>query len=259
MYQLYQIDAFTNELFKGNPAAVVPLETWLADDTMQAIAAENNLAETAFFVALEDGYQLRWFTPGIEVDLCGHATLAAAHALFEHLGYDEQQIIFHTRSGPLYVIKSENGYRLDFPADVPQRVSPPEALVRGLGVVPFEVLRGKDDYLAIFPDEATIRDLKPDFRTLMELNGRGVIASAPGDEVDFVSRCFYPNAAIDEDPVTGSAHTLMTPYWASRLNKQALVARQISARGGTLLCTLEGERVFLEGNAVTYLEGTFNI
>ncbi|MEZ4995213.1 MAG: PhzF family phenazine biosynthesis protein [Saprospiraceae bacterium] len=259
MYKLYQVDAFTDQLFKGNPAAVVPLETWLADDTMQAIAAENNLAETAYFIPTTDGYHLRWFTPGIEVDLCGHATLATAHVLFEHLDYEEQQIVFHTRSGPLYVIRSENGYRMDFPADFSEVIAPPEALVRALGEIPLEVRKGKDDYLAIFPEEATVRDLQPDFRVLTQLDGRGVIASAPGNEVDFVSRCFFPNAGIDEDPVTGSAHTVMTPYWAGKLNKTTLQARQISARGGNLLCTLDGQRVLLEGRAVTYLEGTFKI
>jgi PhzF family phenazine biosynthesis protein len=259
MYKIFQVDAFTDQLFAGNPAAVVPLESWLADDTMQAIAAENNLAETAFIVPAADSYHLRWFTPGIEVDLCGHATLATAHVLFEHLGYEEQQIIFHTRSGPLYVIRSERGYRMDFPADQAEITAPPEALVRALGQVPLEVLRGKDDYLAVFPDERTILGLRPDFRALMELEGRGVITSAPADYVDFVSRCFFPKAGIDEDPVTGSAHTVMTPYWAGKLGKTTLEAKQISRRGGTLLCTLEGQRVLLEGGAVTYLQGSFKI
>ncbi|PHN05084.1 PhzF family phenazine biosynthesis protein [Flavilitoribacter nigricans] len=259
MYKLYQVDAFTNELFGGNPAAIVPLESWLSDDVLQAIALENNLSETAFFVPEGSGFQLRWFTPGMEVDLCGHATLATAHVLFEHLDYAGQQITFQSRSGALYVTRAEQGYRMDFPADLAEVVNPPEALVKALGELPLEVLKGKEDYMAVFPDEATIRDLQPDFRKMMELGGRGVIATAPGNYVDFVSRCFFPNAGIDEDPVTGSAHTVMTPYWAEKLGKNTLEARQISARGGELLCTLEGDRVFLEGEAVSFLEGTFKI
>lgn len=259
MYKLYQVDAFTDKLFGGNPAAIVPLESWLADDVMQRIAAENNLSETAFFVPVAGGYHLRWFTPGIEVDLCGHATLATAHVLFEHLGFSGQQLTFMSRSGPLYVVRAEKGYRMDFPADFAETVSPPEVLVKALGVLPLEVRRGKEDYLVIYPDESTVAGLEPDFRVLMELEGRGVVTTAPGYYLDFVSRCFFPNAGIDEDPVTGSAHTLMTPYWAEKLQKKTLQARQISKRGGDLTCTLEGDRVFLEGEAVSYLEGTFKI
>lgn len=259
MYKIFQVDAFTDELFGGNPAAVVPLDSWLSDDVMQAIAMENNLAETAYFIPVPGGYHLRWFTPKIEVDLCGHATLATAHVLFEHLNYGGQQIIFQSKSGPLYVQQSDNGYRMDFPADLAESIAPPETLVKGLGEIPLEVLRGKDDYMAVFPDEATIRDLKPDFRTLMQLKGRGVIATAPGNAVDFVSRCFFPNAGIDEDPVTGSAHTVMTPYWADKLQKTSLEARQISTRQGALRCTLDEDRVLLEGQAVTFLEGSFKI
>lgn len=259
MYKLYQVDAFTDELFGGNPAAVVPLKTWLSDDLLQAIALENNLSETAYFVPIEVGFHLRWFTPGMEVDLCGHATLATAHVLFDHLGYAGQQITFQSKSGPLYVNRADRGYRMDFPADFAEDVTPPEALVKALGEIPLEVLRGKDDYVAVFPDEASIQKLEPDFRTMMELKGRGVIATAPGNYVDFVSRCFFPNAGIDEDPVTGSAHTVMTPYWAEKLQKNSLEARQISARGGALKCTLKEDRVMLEGQAVTFLEGNFKI
>lgn len=259
MYKLYQVDAFTDELFGGNPAAVVPLKTWLSDDLLQAIALENNLSETAYFVPIEGGFQLRWFTPGMEVDLCGHATLATAHVLFDHLGYTGQQITFQSKSGPLYVSRADRGYRMDFPADFAEELTPPETLVKALGEIPLEVLRGKDDYVAVFPDESTIQKLEPDFRTMMALEGRGVIATAPGNYVDFVSRCFFPNAGIDEDPVTGSAHTVMTPYWAEKLQKNSLEARQISARGGALKCTLEEDRVMLEGQAVTFLEGNFKI
>lgn len=256
-YPLFQVDAFTDELFKGNPAGVVPLESWLADDIMQLIARENNLAETAFFIADNEAFHLRWFTPGMEVDLCGHATLASAHVLFQHLGYDQQQITFHTRSGPLHVIQIDGGYRMDFPADRAKSVSPPPALVESLGAIPLEVLLGKEDYLAIFPDEQAILDLTPDFRKMLDLGGRGVIASAPGNYVDFVSRCFFPKARIDEDPVTGSAHTVMTPYWADRLGKTVLQARQVSERSGDIKCTLQGDRVLLEGQAVTFMRGEF--
>lgn len=259
MYQLFQVDAFTAQLFGGNPAAVVPLESWLADDLLQSIALENNLSETAFFVPVEGGFHLRWFTPVLEVDLCGHATLATAHVLFEHLGFDGQQIQFQCKSGALYVSRTEQGYRMDFPADVAESIAPPEVLVNALGRIPLEVLRGRDDYLAVFPDEAAVKDLEPDFRKMMELDGRGVIATAPGNYVDFVSRCFFPNAGIDEDPVTGSAHTVMTPYWADKLQKESMEARQISQRGGALHCTLNGQRVFLEGQAVTFLTGKFRV
>lgn len=259
MYKLYQVDAFTDQLFSGNPAAVVPLESWLADDVMQSIAAENNLAETAFFVEEEGGFHLRWFTPRIEVDLCGHATLATAHVLFEHLKYKGQQLTFTSRSGPLYVTRTENGYRMDFPADRAEGIAPPELLVKGLGAIPLEVLRGKEDYMAVFPDEAAIRKLNPDFRSLKGLKTRGVITTAPGNEVDFVSRCFFPAAGIDEDPVTGSAHTVMTPYWSETLQKKRFIAQQLSERGGTVRCTLQGDRVLLEGQAVSYLEGNFKV
>lgn len=259
MYKIYQVDAFAERLFSGNPAAVVPLESWLSDEILQAIANENNLAETAYFIPRDGGYHLRWFTPAIEVDLCGHATLATAHVLFQHLGYSDPQITFLTRSGPLFVSRTADGYRMDFPADLALPVSPPDALLRALGTIPLEVLRGKDDYLAVLPDEASVAKLKPDFRHMAELDGRGVIASAPGTYVDFVSRCFFPNAGIDEDPVTGSAHTVLTPYWAKKLGKTDMKARQISQRGGSLGCILKQDRVLLEGQAQTYLEGTFKI
>lgn len=259
MYKIYQVDAFTDQLFRGNPAAVVPLEGWLADEVLQSIAAENNLSETAFFIPVEGGYHLRWFTPSLEVDLCGHATLATAHVLFGHLDDQARQITFQSRSGPLYVVRTKTGYRLDFPADTAEMIEPPEALVKALGRIPLEVGRGKDDYLAVFPDEGTIEALTPDFRAMTELDGRGVITTAPGTHVDFVSRCFFPKAGVDEDPVTGSAHTLMTPYWAEKLKRNTLEARQISRRGGALRCTLEKDRVLLEGQAVSFLEGQFNI
>lgn len=253
---IYQIDAFTSELFGGNPAAVIPLEYWLPESTMQAIAQENNLSETAFFVPRGGGFQLRWFTPAIEVDLCGHATLASAHALYAHLGFDAPQIEFHTRSGRLNVSRSSAGYIMDFPADRISATEVPPALIEGLNQTPLEVYMGREDYLVVYETQADVANLSPDFSRLRALQGRGVIATAPGYEIDFVSRAFFPNAGIDEDPVTGSAHTTLTPYWAKRLDQTTLTARQISRRGGELQCTLKGDRVELAGSAVTYMQGT---
>ncbi|HMQ49434.1 MAG TPA: PhzF family phenazine biosynthesis protein [Saprospiraceae bacterium] len=252
---VYQVDAFTDQLFKGNPAAVCPLDKWLPDAHMQAIAAENNLSETAFFVARGGVYDLRWFTPAIEVDLCGHATLATTHVLFKHLNYAAQTIVFETRSGQLLVSQSEGLYIMDFPSDQLEPVLPPAVLEQALGITPQEVWMGREDYLVILDSEAAVAALKPDFALLKQLQGRGVICSAKGDQVDFVSRCFFPNAGIDEDPVTGSAHTTMTPYWAEKLGKQQLKGLQISKRGGQVQCTMLGDRVALAGQAVTFLEG----
>ena len=252
---LFQVDAFADQLFGGNPAAVVPLEHWLPDQTLQAIAQENNLSETAFFVPRGGGYQLRWFTPATEVDLCGHATLASAHVLFKHLVYGEKKIEFHTRSGQLNVTRSGNGYLMDFPADQIELVETPAAIEDALGKAPLETYLGRDDYLAIFATQADVLAFRPDFRRLNDLKSRGLIVSAPGDQVDFVSRGFFPNAGIDEDPVTGSAHTTLTPYWAKKLGKNDLQARQVSQRGGAIRCILKGERVELIGQAITYMEG----
>lgn len=253
---IYQIDAFTSERFKGNPAAVCPLAQWLPDATLQAIAAENNLSETAFFVpGGEEDYELRWFTPAIEVDLCGHATLAAAHCLFTQLGHKGKGVTFGSRSGLLTVTQEGEEYMLDFPADNIETVVAPRVLKEALRVEPVEVLMGRDDFLVVLESEADVAKLSPDFRLLKEVRCRGVITTAPGSTTDFVSRCFYPNAGVDEDPVTGSAHTTMTPYWAERLSKQELSARQLSERGGSLRCTMLGERVALSGKAVTYLKG----
>ena len=253
---IYQIDAFATTQFKGNPAAVCPLDSWLPASTMQAIAAENNLSETAFFVpGGEADFELRWFTPAIEVDLCGHATLAAAHCLFAHRGFYNNSVTFSSKSGLLTVSREDGEYMLDFPADNIESVVAPRVLKEGLGVNPLEVLMGRDDFLVVLGAEQDIVNLNPDFRLLREVRSRGVIVTAPGETTDFVSRCFYPNAGVDEDPVTGSAHTTMTPYWAERLSKQELTARQLSERGGDLRCTMLGERVALTGTAVTYLEG----
>lgn len=248
----YQVDAFATRAFEGNPAAVCPLECWLDDDLLQAIAEENNLSETAFFIPTDTGFDLRWFTPTREVDLCGHATLAAAHVIFESIGHDEPVITFASRSGPLFVRRDGERLQLDFPTCPPIPRDIPELLVRGLGRQPLEVLAG-DDYVVVFESEATIRALSPDQALLGQLDRRGVIVTARGDEVDFVSRFFAPKFGISEDPVTGSAHCQLAPYWADRLGKEKLSARQISRRGGNLICEVAGDRVLLSGHALTVM------
>jgi PhzF family phenazine biosynthesis protein len=255
---LYQIDAFTGTRFRGNPAAVCPLESWLPDDLLQAIAAENNLSETAFCVAVADGWELRWFTPVTEVDLCGHATLAAAQVLFSTGRARVEEITFHSRSGPLCVRREDGLLTLDFPAKTPEPCPAPEALTAGLGRAPVSCLRAAD-YLAVFSSQREIEEITPDFGILRKLDLRGVIITAPGGECDFVSRFFAPNCGIDEDPVTGSAHCALTPFWAGRLGKTSLTARQLSRRGGELRCRLAGDRVLISGEAVLYLEGTITV
>ncbi len=257
--KLYQVDAFTNQLFKGNPAAVVPLENWLTTEQMQLIALENNLSETAFFVPEKDGYGLRWFTPAVEVDLCGHATLATAHVLFQHLNYAKERIAFYTKSGRLTVTRQGDGYAMNFPADKVQATSMPDYLEAALGTKVLEFHRGKDDFMAVIESETALASLQPDFRQIAQLDARGLLVTAKGETVDFVSRCFFPQSGIDEDPVTGSAHTTLTPYWAAKLGNETLTARQISTRSGTLTCILKGERVELQGQAVTYLEGMLRL
>ncbi|NBD95756.1 MAG: PhzF family phenazine biosynthesis isomerase [Gammaproteobacteria bacterium] len=256
--RLFQVDAFTENVFEGNPAAVVPLESWLDDDLLRAIASENNLSETAFFVPGPVGYELRWFTPQAEVDLCGHATLATAHVLFEHLGHAGEEVVFESRSGELRVRRCDAGLELDFPAGACREIGIPSGMHEALGGRPRQAFEG-DDCMVVFATEAEVRSLSPDFRALSRIPGRGVIATAPGDEVDFVSRCFFPKLRVDEDPVTGSAHCQLAPYWAERLGKDELLARQVSARGGTIRCRVAGERVRLAGPAVDYLEGTIRI
>lgn len=253
----YQVDAFARRVFEGNPAAVCPLQAWLDDDLLQAIAAENNLSETAFFVPAGQGYHLRWFTPVAEVDLCGHATLASAHVLFEELGYAEEAIEFATRSGRLVVGRQDGLLVMDFPAQPPAPCAAPPALLDGLGHPPREVLAA-DDYVVIFDDEAVVRTLAPDLAKLSTLPLRGVCVTAPGDPnttVDFVSRFFAPKYSIPEDPVTGSAHCELAPYWAGRLGKTKFAAWQASQRGGQVLCEVCGDRVILSGRAVTFMVG----
>lgn len=249
----YQVDAFANRVFEGNPAAVCPLASWLDDRLLQAIAAENNLSETAFFVPSAKGFSLRWFTPVREIDLCGHATLAAAHVIFEVVGYGGESITFETRSGELVVERQGDQLAMDFPAMPPKSCALPDALLKGLGRMPVEVLRA-DDYLAVFESEAVVRAIVPDFALLATLEARGVIITAPGEAVDFVSRFFAPRYGIPEDPVTGSAHCELAPYWAKRLGKSLLGARQVSRRGGNITCEMKGDRVMLTGRAVTFME-----
>ncbi len=253
--KIYQVDAFCHSLFSGNPAAICPLDSWLDDSLMLQIAEENNLSETAFYVANGATFDLRWFTPASEVDLCGHATLATAHVLFQHEKFSGNQLVFNTRSGQLTVAKEGDQYKMDFPADELVSIETPKVILEALGVQVEATFQGRDDYIAIFASQQIIEQLQPDFKTLLQLNSRGFIATAPGDNCDFVSRCFYPHVGVDEDPVTGSAHTSMTPYWAKRLGKNKLSAQQLSKRGGQVQCELVGNRVLLKGQAKTYMIG----
>jgi len=258
--KIYQIDAFANRLFTGNPAAVCPLNEWLPDELMQNIAAENNLSETAFLVKIQEGYEIRWFTPTIEVDLCGHATLASAYVLMEHLNIEGNEVVLQSpRSGKLTVRREDNRYILNFPADICTPVAPPTELLESLNRIPLECYKGKTDYMLVFKDQAQIIDLNPDFNLLKKVPARGIIVTAPGDDCDFVSRFFGPQAGVDEDPVTGSAHTTLTPYWANRLNKTNLIAKQLSKRGGTLYCQHLKDRTEIGGTAVTYMIGQLTI
>jgi PhzF family phenazine biosynthesis protein len=255
---LYQIDAFSDKVFGGNPAAVCPLEHWPDDELLQAIAAENNLSETAFLVKKGEDFELRWFTPTIEVDLCGHATLASAFVVFNHLDYQDRQVRFHTRSGALSVRQTGDLLAMDFPARKPSPVEPPELLVKALKSRPREVHKSRD-YLALFDDEDAILAIAPDFKLLMKLDCLGIIVTAKGKESDFVSRFFAPAAGVPEDPVTGSAHCTLIPFWAERLGKKTLLAVQVSNRGGTLHCEDRGERVSIAGKAVMYSAGFIQV
>lgn len=251
---MYQIDAFASKVFEGNPAAVVPLTEWLPDQLMQSIAEENNLAETAFYVPEGDGFRIRWFTPAKEVKLCGHATLASAFVLFEFGGWQAESIVFQSLSGPLTVQRSGELLEMDFPAQPGVPCSTPAEMVSALGVEPSACL-ASEDYLVILENEQQLRELKPNMSELEKLDLRGVAVSAPSDDSDFVVRFFAPKYGIPEDPVTGSAYTQLTPYWSERLDKQSLAARQISARGGDVFCSLQGERVKISGTAKLYLKG----
>lgn len=252
---IYQADAFTDQLFGGNPAAICPLSKWLPDDIMQQIAKENNLAETAFFVKTAKGFTLRWFTPEYEIDLCGHATLAAAHILFTELAYNGETIHFETvKAGVLTVKKDGDKYTMDFPSRQPIPIEIPNGLTEALGKQPLSILRSRD-YFVVYETEDDILNITPDFFALSKMDTVGVIITAPGKKSDFVSRFFAPGAGIPEDPVTGSAHCNLIPYWAKKLGKDKLHAYQLSARKGELWCELKGDRVLMSGKAVTYLKG----
>jgi PhzF family phenazine biosynthesis protein len=258
--KIYQVDAFAEKIFSGNPAAVCPLASWPEDQLMQNIATENNLAETAFYVKQEHGYEIRWFTPAAEVDLCGHATLAAAYVLFNCEGYQGDRIDFHSpRSGPLTVTKRGDLLMLNFPTDVFEPVALSDELLAGFNLKPLEAYKGKTDYMLVFENENDIRSIQPRLPEIAKLRARGVIVTAKGDQTDFVSRFFAPAVAVDEDPVTGSAHTTLIPYWAKKLGKDELRAIQLSKRTGLLQCRYLGERVEIGGYGQLYMEGEINL
>jgi PhzF family phenazine biosynthesis protein len=256
--KLFQIDAFADRVFVGNPAAVCPLDSWLPDKQLQLIASENNLSETAYYVPEKDGFRLRWFTPMSEINLCGHATLATAYVLFNIIGINQSTIRFYTRSGELDVEKMGNDIVMNFPALSWQECEPPSLLKEALGVNPNKVLTG-DFYVAVLDGEDQVKAVKADFEKLKGLDKHAVAVTAAGTDCDFVSRLFAPKVGINEDPVTGSLHCMLTPYWSQQLNKTQLIAKQLSARGGELACQLQKDRVTLSGRAVLYLEGEIHI
>jgi PhzF family phenazine biosynthesis protein len=256
---IYQIDAFAEKVFEGNPAAVVPLETWVPDSLMQQIAMENNLSETAFFVPAENGFHIRWFTPLAEVNLCGHATLASAYVLFNLLNYAEREIRFQSRSGILTVKKENNLIVLDFPASPVTEIAIPDEVAKAFHLQPVACFKGRDDFMLIFENEEKVVQLKPDFQQLVRANTRGVICTSKSETYDFISRFFAPAVGVNEDPVTGSAHTMLIPFWSKKLGKNELIAKQVSARGGVVHCKVCGDRVKIGGKAVTYLIGEITI
>lgn len=256
-YPIYTVDAFTDHVFGGNPAAVCPLTAWLPAATMQQLANENNLSETAFFVKKADGsYDIRWFTPELEIDLAGHPTLASAHIIFNEIGHESDTIRFHCKSGELTVVKKGDLLQMNFPARMPVACTPPAELLKGFNIPPAEVLRSRD-YFLVYNSEEEIKQLVPDFSQLNQVETLGVIVTAKGQEVDFVSRFFVPNSVIGEDPVTGSAHATLIPYWAQQLDKQDLTAVQLSKRKGHLWCSAVGDRVTISGKAVLYMKGSY--
>ena len=255
---IYQVDAFTSRVFGGNPAAVCPLESWLDDATLQSIAAENNLSETAFFVGRDGQYDIRWMTPVAEVDLCGHATLASGWVVFNRLETGRDEVEFGSRSGPLKVVREGDLLALDFPARPPEPIGDARAVGEALGRPPRQLLAARD-YLALYDSEEEVRALRPDMARVAALDRHAVIASGPGRDCDFVSRFFAPAWGVAEDPVTGSSHCTLVPYWAARLGKDRLSARQVSSRGGELFCEQRGARVRIAGRAVLFLEGRIEI
>ena len=252
---IYQVDAFSSKVFCGNPAAICPLEEWLPDDQMQAIAGENNLSETAFFVRNGDGYGLRWFTPAVEIDLCGHATLASAFIILNDLTPSENSVRFQTKSGTLVVTRESDLFSLDFPSRPPSECQVHSQLVEAVGASPEAILAARD-YLVVYASEDQVRKLEPNMQLLSQLDKFAVIVTAPGRDVNFVSRFFAPAKGVPEDPVTGSAHCTLIPYWSKRLGKKKLHAYQVSRRGGELWCEDRGERVTMSGKAARFLEGT---
>ncbi len=258
--KLYQIDAFTDKVFRGNPAAVCVLDKWIDEDKMQMIGNENNLAETAFIVKKGNDFEIRWFTPLIEVDLCGHATLATAYVLFKYFNYSSDKIFFHSRkNGELSVEKKDDYLTLNFPTDIYDEIETPKVLIEAFGINPVESYKGKTDYLLIFQNQKIIENLKPNFNLVAKVGERGVIVSSKGNQTDFVSRFFAPQTGINEDSVTGSAHTTLTPFWSKKLKKKKLTAKQLSKRQGDLKCEYLGERVKITGQAVTYLIGEIEV
>jgi PhzF family phenazine biosynthesis protein len=257
---IFQVDAFTRRRFAGNPAAVMPLAEFPADAIMQAVAAENNLAETAFIVRQGEDYRIRWMTPTVEVPLCGHATLASAAVVMEKLEPKRESVVFHSMSGPLPVRRTSTGYVMDFPARSSESVAAPRALVAALGTTPVEVCASEFNYMVLLPSEQTVRELAPDMAAVARLDRTGVIVTAAGSgQYDFVSRYFAPAKGIPEDPVTGGAHCMLAPYWAERIKRSEFRAYQASPRGGEIVCRVKGERVELEGAVVFYMEGTAEI
>jgi len=259
-YTIYQVDAFAEKVFQGNPAAVVHLEDWLEDKLMQEIAMENNLSETAFFVKTDAGYHIRWFTPEFEIDLCGHATLASAYIIKNFVEPHLAEINFTTqKAGALRAMAKDGIYTLDFPSRMPQPCQTPGQLLKSLGITTaVEVLKSRD-YFVVLPNEDAVKNADPDFTLIKELDSVGVIVTAKGQSADVVSRCFYPGAGIPEDPVTGSAHCNIVPYWSEKLGKSKLFCKQLSQRGGDLHCELQGDRVLMSGKCVLYLEGEINV
>lgn len=257
--KIFLADAFASNLFKGNPAAIVPLTAWLPDLTMQQIAAENNLSETAFFIPENDHFHIRWFTPQSEVNLCGHATLATAHVLFNEMNFQGEFIWFNSKSGMLTVRKTADMLQLDFPADFVRLVKSKALFTKAFGIKASATYKGRTDFLLLFDSEEIIRNMKPDFHVLHQTDARGIMVTAKGIEVDFVSRFFAPGVGINEDPVTGSAHTSLVPFWSATLKKTELTALQLSERGGRLWCKLSGNRVLIAGRVVTYLRGEIEI
>lgn len=258
---IYQVDAFTEKLFGGNPAAVVPLKTWLSDEVMQKIAFENNLSETAFFVPTLTGFDIRWFTPTVEVNLCGHATLATSFVIFNVLKYPNDTILLSSKSGILKVRKEDKWLELDFPLQETFLSEAPEGLIESIGIKPKEIYRASDDYMLVYGSQKEVEDLKPNFGALKYIKARGIIvtAKAKSKKIDFISRFFGPSVGVNEDPVTGSAHTKLVPYWAKVLGKNELIAEQISSRKGYLKCKLSDDRVLMAGKGKLFLKGKISV